>query len=497
MTMAARALLPLVLVGLLAAGVTADTYDLGNRPPNPAQKVPSTHGQIPTRLRQGGDTIATATPITSVPYQGSGTTAGFANDYDSVCPTAGSDSPDVVYSFTRPQYGTLTIDLCGSDYDTKIYVMSEEGQIFDCNDDHYFDAACGWSTSRIDNLWLPPGQTYYLVIDGAGGASGQYEFEIRRWDEDPPNPAGEGDTIANAIVIPHIPFDGTGTTVGFVDDYDEICPYSGSTAPDVVYEYVSPSTQSVNIDLCGSAYDTKMYVYDAGLNLIACNDDFYFGAPCGTYVSKLENVPFVAGTTYYIIIDGYGSASGAYVLSIAAFVPCVISCPAGGVAEGEPALVPEYVDNYNGGCNTPTFPFQVLSSSDNFGRLTLCGVSGWYLNAGGNLRDTDWYILFSGGQGAIEITADAEYATYIFELGPQDCSAIGVLQQATVGPCAEGFMTIPGYSYGAPVWFWAGPTVFAAPGADTSYDYVVWFSGLEAMVTTEAATWSRLKALYR
>ncbi len=96
----------------------------------------------------------------------------------------------------------------------------------------------------------------------------------------------------------------------------------------------------VDIDLCCSSYDTKVYVYDAGLNLIACNDDFYFGAPCGVYVSKLENIPFAAGGTYYIIIDGYGEASGAYVLDITGFVPCVVTCPAGGYPEGEPPLVP-------------------------------------------------------------------------------------------------------------------------------------------------------------
>ena len=76
-------------------------------------------------------------------------------------------------------------------------------------------------------------------------------------------------------------------------------------------------------------------MYDAGLTLIACNDDFYFGAPCGTYVSKLENVAFVAGNTYYIVVDGYGAASGTYVLDVApAAGPCVLDCPAGGVARG-------------------------------------------------------------------------------------------------------------------------------------------------------------------
>jgi hypothetical protein len=315
--------------------------------------------------------------------------------------------------------------------------------------------------------------------------------------ENIPDPVRQGgDTIATATVIPALPYSDTGTTTGRVDNYDEICPYSGATAPDVVYKYASTSTRPVNIDLCGSAYDSKLYVYDAGLNLIACNDDFYFGAPCGTYVSKLENVLFVAGTTYYIIVDGYSAASGAYVIDISWFVPCIVACPADGYPEGEPALVPEYVDNYNGGCDTPSQPFQTINSQNSAGTAILCGVSGWYVGAGNNYRDTDWFILRNGTPVAIEITADAEYATYIFELGPQDCSAIGVLQQATAGPCAEASMTISGYAVGAPVWFWVGPTVFAAPGADTSYDYVVWFSGLWNVIASETTSWSAVKALY-
>ncbi len=319
------------------------------------------------------------------------------------------------------------------------------------------------------------------------------------YPENIPNPERQGgDTIASATVIPALPYNDSGTTVGYVDDYDEICPYSGATAPDVVYKYVATSTQPVNIDLCGTAYDSKLYVYDGGLNLVACNDDFYFGAPCGTYVSKLENVTLNAGTTYYIIIDGYGAASGAYILDIQGFEPCVINCPAGGFPEGEPPLQDNYVDNWNGGCNTdPGFPFQNLTA-DESGNLTLCGVSGWYNFQGSQYRDTDWYILTKGPAGSIEVTLDAEIATYMFELSPQDCAAVGVLQQATGGPCLEAFMTIGGYAHLAPVWFWVGPTVFAPPaGGDPTYDYVVWFTGLEpGIIATEATTWGTLKALY-
>ncbi|MBD3232619.1 MAG: hypothetical protein GF315_02735, partial [candidate division Zixibacteria bacterium] len=50
-------------------------------------------------ILQGGDTVNDATPIGAVPYSNTGTTSGYTNDYDEVCPFTGSTSPDVVYSF--------------------------------------------------------------------------------------------------------------------------------------------------------------------------------------------------------------------------------------------------------------------------------------------------------------------------------------------------------------------------------------------------------------
>jgi hypothetical protein len=319
------------------------------------------------------------------------------------------------------------------------------------------------------------------------------------YPENIPNPALQGgDTFAEATMIPALPYNDSGTTAGYNDDYDEVCPYTGSDSPDVVYSYMPSTDEALSVDLCGSSYDTKLYVYDSSLSLVACNDDFYFDDACGVYVSKLENVQVDGGETYYIIVDGYGGDFGDYVLSVEGFQPCVIECPAGGVAEGEPDLSDGYSDAYNGGCNSPGagYPFQDIQG-DNSGEAVLCGVSGWYLFNGSSYRDTDWFTLTMGASGSIEVTADAEVATYIFELSPQDCDNVGVLQLATAGPCLEAFMTITGYSMGEVVWFWAGPTVFTTPpGADNMYDYVVWFSGLSGNVATEPSSWSTVKALF-
>jgi hypothetical protein len=484
--MVARLLFRLIVTGSLCAGTAASAFDLGNRAPDPAPKY---EYQSRVLVRQGGDTMATATPITSLPYVGSGTTVGFADDYDAVCPNTGSDSPDVVYSFTRPQYGTLTIDLCGSDFDTKVYVMSEEGQIFDCNDDYYFDGNCGQQTSRIDNLWLPPGETYYLVIDGAGGAAGNYEFEMRRWDNDPP---GNGDTTLDPFVIDGLPYTSSGTTAGYTNDYDSVCPYTGSTAPDVVYKYVATAAVTVDIDLCLSSYDTKLYVYDSAMNVIACNDDFYSGAPCFNYSSFLGQVPFAAGQTYYIVVDGYAASSGAYHLDVAGYMPCVFEC-VDGVDEGEPDMHDEYLDLQNGGCNSPNLMFQFLYA-DHSGDLTLCANSGWYFYTGLNYRDTDWFAVIVGHTGEVEMEYFGEQAMFMFDLSTGLTCPAGGVAGPTSGVCPVTY-TLTGPPGSVRTFVMLPPAW--TPQTQT-FHYRLNLSGLQAgSVATEATTWGTLKALYR
>lgn len=106
----------------------------------------------------------------------------------------------------------------------------------------------------------------------------------------------------------------SGTTAGYANDYDEVCPYSGSTSPDVVYTFTPSVATAVTVDMYGSAYDTKIYIYDESLSLIACNDDFY-----PDYTSRLDNVAVQAGVQYYLVIDGYGGYYGSYYGNV--FVP--------------------------------------------------------------------------------------------------------------------------------------------------------------------------------
>ncbi len=185
--------------------------------------------------------------------------------------------------------------------------------------------------------------------------------------ETPPPPKGPmqgGDTIATAFVIGALPFDDTGTTVGYTHDYDEVCTYTGSLSPDVVYAYSPATNVMVDIYTCNSGYDTKIYVYDnvytPGAPL-ACNDDSTICAG-PAYRSYIQNLQLFAGHTYYIVVDGYGSASRR--LRVPRPPLCEpprhatrCFCPPGAIVNGEPTCFDGYVDTYNAGCNDVTTPY--------------------------------------------------------------------------------------------------------------------------------------------
>ena len=94
-----------------------------------------------------------------------------------------------------------------------------------------------------------------------------------------------GDTFADAVAIT-FPYNGTGTTVGYANDYGPfddntylICDWgtSGSwgLANDVVYKLTLLEPMHIEVNLDGSDYDTALGVYDSSNTaLVLANDDY-------------------------------------------------------------------------------------------------------------------------------------------------------------------------------------------------------------------------------
>jgi len=305
-----------------------------------------------------------------------------------------------------------------------------------------------------------------------------------------------GETIEDAVDIGAIPYYDTGNTSDNMDDYDEVCPYTGSTSPDVVYAYTPGADVTISVDLLGSTYDTKVYVYDVDLNVVACNDDFHPG-----FVSFIEQADLMGGALYYIVVDGYGGAMGDFVLNVLEYIPpapCIIDCED---TEGEPEIVDGYEDAYNGGCNYPEFgnPFQELIA-DGVGELSLCGQGGWFIRAsdGAELRDMDWYFITMGPEGIATIELDSEFEVMCWVLEAPECDPV-VDFNFTAGPCSPVVQTIQG-APGSTVGVIIASTGFAVPDGYEfqEFMYLANFTGLTGTtVATEEVTFDGIKSLYR
>ncbi len=316
---------------------------------------------------------------------------------------------------------------------------------------------------------------------------------------DPGEPDGRegGETIETAWMIYSLPFSDTGNTCDNIDNYDEVCPYTGSTSPDVVYAYEPPEDMCVSISLCNSFYDTKVYVYEDVWTpgyYYACNDDNSNCVdPPVSFTSWIEEVNLFAGHVYYIVVDGYYGACGDYVLEIGDCPPpCDIICV--GLPEGEPTCYDDYEDVFNGGCNSVPPVFSIMPVGD----VTVCGESGVYAYGTSTYRDTDWYKIYPCGGVPISITVEAEFGVLFgFVTGIEDCLAPAFYSYTTAGECVPTTLTeyLP---YGA----------FAIFVSTSSWD-PAYTCGLEYSLTVEGytehcdptavedKTWTTIKSLYR
>ncbi len=244
-----------------------------------------------------------------LPFTETGTTAD-NGDFN------GNGSPDEWYEFAAPGGSDITVSLCGSAYDTYLRIYAT-----DCVSELYSnDDSCGTQSELV--ITAMPAGTYEVCVEGWSTNSGDFVILI---EEDTPPPPPTWPPV-NPTIITGIPYAACGTTVGGVNDYDAVCPYGGSTAEDVAYSYTPFATEIVDLtlcnddDLCPTDYDTKMYIADGTWDTVSdplyCNDDACTSNTGTSYVSELVGVTLNGGTTYYIIIDGYGGSAGNYNLQI-------------------------------------------------------------------------------------------------------------------------------------------------------------------------------------
>lgn len=278
---------------------------------------------------------------------------------------------------------------------------------------------------------------------------------------------GQGETCDDCISIAALPYADSGMSCSFIDDYDAVCPYTSSISPDVVYCYYADVDQVLDIDLCTSAYDTKVFVYEDVCSYgddIACNDD-----ACGVdgYRSELIDVEMTAGHTYYIVIDGYGGDCGEYELFIGIGEECIVECLPGATPEGEPVCSEDYNDTHNAGCGAEGEPvFGSITCGE-----TICAEGGTYIWYGSNMRDTDWFTFYLDQTSDVVLTVEAEFPILAGFLAPGDeepC-VFDVLTLQQTSRCEELSIPVANLEPGM-YWAWAGASEFMGWPCGSTYN---------------------------
>src|SRR5437867_2781594 len=239
------------------------------------------------------------------------------------------ESPERVFQWTPTVSGTATIQTCGAatTFDTVLYLRSGVCSggpevAAGCNDDTCPNATGLFRASRITPT-VTAGQTYFIVVDGYGGAQGTFSLTVTPPADPVPTttttlPGGGACSSPTAIPAPGGTF--SGTTSG-TSALAGSCG-SSENSPERVYQWTPAVSGTATIQTCGAgtSFDTVLYlrsgVCSGGPEVAAgCNDDTCPNAT-GLFRASRITPTVTAGQTYFIVVDGYGGAQGTFSLTV-------------------------------------------------------------------------------------------------------------------------------------------------------------------------------------
>ena len=144
--------------------------------------------------------------------------------------------------------------------------------------------------------------------------------------------------------------------------------------------------------------------------------------------------------------------------------PCDVVCHPLKTPEGEPVCADEYVDNFNGGCNSTPEVFGSVACGE-----SICGEYGTFTVAAVANRDTDWYAITTVLPTIFTFTVTGECETLLGVIdGNLSCAGAVFLVSATTPACTEASVVtacLPAGTY----WFFVAPAAFT--GCDCGSEY--------------------------
>ncbi len=220
---------------------------------------------------------------------------------------------------------------------------------------------------------LAPNTTYTFCVrtstcGSGGGASGYVSTTFTTAPLPNDNCSGAVTVSCNSTV--------SGSTVGATSDAGVgSCGIgTGGTPGNGVWYRLAGDGSQVTLNLCNSSYDTKVHVYSGSCGALTCvasNDD---SGVCSSALRSYVVFNTTPGLDYYILVNGYESATGAFSMSIS----CACGVPLGApwTVSSIGGAVGQAIDNVCGGSiDISSNGFEPSASSDKmlFASQTLCG----------------------------------------------------------------------------------------------------------------------------
>lgn len=210
----------------------------------------------------------------------------------------------VWYAWTAGSSGPARIETCGpGNFDTVLAVYTGELvnalTLMGADDD-----SCSGDKSAL-TFAAQAGTTYRIAVDGVGTASGTFTLTWARVTA-PPN-----DNFSAAIAISGKRGSVRGTTTGASREAGEPAAAGAAPGPSVWYAWTASFTGAITFHTCATTYDTVLAAYTgdslARLTVRAQNDD-------SCEAQALIRFTVRRGTTYRIVVAGFGQAQGPFLL---------------------------------------------------------------------------------------------------------------------------------------------------------------------------------------
>jgi hypothetical protein len=277
------------------------------------------------------DDFANAAVLTGLPANATGTNvdatseAGEPPHTDVLGYPAGGHS--VWWRWTAPSDGDVTIDTCGSDFNSNLAVYTGSSVVsltLVASKELALDSCGAGSTAaRKLSFAAHSGQVYRIAVDGAWRfdingfpyrQSGSIALALRKSPR-PPN-----DQFAKATAVG----EGLGlwTNAGASKETGEPNHAGNPGGRSVWWKWRAPRDGVVSFDTCGGHFDTVLAVYTGNsvgaLRRVASNDD---GPASHCVEGSMVRFRARAGRVYRIAVDGAGGAIGIFVLVMTSSPP--------------------------------------------------------------------------------------------------------------------------------------------------------------------------------